>query len=96
MASICHTKIRYTCLLIHLVSGDLVSIIEEGGKSSVRYSHGVVDLVQSCVAILVLRDSNRFKISMAITITLGRWSLGARTRKLPDCHQQRQTGSVME
>ena len=30
---------------------------------------------------------------MAATLALGRWSLGARARRLPDCHQQRQAGS---
>jgi hypothetical protein len=72
MAAMCLTEIRYTCLLVYLVGDDLVTFIEEGGESSVPCSHGVVDLIQSCVASSVLRDSNRFKSSMATTITLER------------------------
>jgi hypothetical protein len=47
MAVLCGTRIRYSCLLIHRVSGDLAGGIEEGGDSSGRRFYGVVDLVQS-------------------------------------------------
>jgi hypothetical protein len=30
---------------------------------------------------------------MAVTLALGRWSLGARARRLPDCHHHCQAGS---
>jgi hypothetical protein len=61
-AALCGTRIRYTCLLVHLVGGDLASGVKEGGDSSGRRFHGVVDLVQStCVTVLVLEASDRFK-----------------------------------
>jgi hypothetical protein len=54
----------------------------------------VVDLVQStCVRALVLEALDQFKGLMAANLALGRWSLGARARRLPDCHQHRQVGS---
>jgi hypothetical protein len=53
-----------------------------------------VDLVQStCITGLVLEASDRFKGSMAATSALEHWSLGARERRFPDCHQQRQADS---
>jgi hypothetical protein len=52
--AICLTRISYTCLL---VSGDLASVVEEGGELSGRCSYGVVDLVRStCVIDLVSKD----------------------------------------
>jgi hypothetical protein len=54
----------------------------------------VVDLVQSTyVTSLVLEASDRFKGSKATTLALRRWSLGARARRLRDCHQQRHADS---
>jgi hypothetical protein len=47
MVVLCGIKIRYTHLLVHLVTGNLVDIVEEGGKSSYRCYHGVKDHVQS-------------------------------------------------
>ena len=87
------SRIRYTRLLVHLVDGDLAGGVEEGGDSSDRCFHGVVDLVQSTYYNLVSKDLEQFKGSMAATAALGRWSLGARARRLPVCHQQRQAGS---
>jgi hypothetical protein len=59
-----------------------------------RRFHGVVDLVQSTyVTSLALEASNRFRGSKATTSALGRWSLRARARRLPDCHQQHQANS---
>jgi hypothetical protein len=47
-------RIRFYHLSGHLVGGDLTSDVEEGGKSSGCFSHGVVDLVlYSFVAGLV-------------------------------------------
>jgi hypothetical protein len=37
--------IIYTRLLVHLVYGNLACGVEEGGESSGRCFHGVVDLV---------------------------------------------------
>jgi hypothetical protein len=94
MAALCGTRIRYSRLLVHLVSDDLVGGDEEGEKSSGHRSHRVVDLVQSTrVRGLVSENLDLFKSFMATTSTLGRWSLGARARRLPDCHQQRQADS---
>jgi hypothetical protein len=45
MAVLCGTRIRYICLLVHLISGDLVGDVEEGGDSFGTRFHGVVDLV---------------------------------------------------
>ena len=87
------SRIRYTRLLVHLVDGDLAGGVEEGGDSSDRCFHGVVDLVQSTCSNLMSEDSDQSKDSMAATSALGRWSLGARARRLPGCHQQRQAGS---
>jgi hypothetical protein len=60
MPVLCGTIIRYTCLLvhlIHLVDIDLPGGAAEGGELSGRYSHGVVDLVQSMpVAGLMSKD----------------------------------------
>ena len=103
MAALCGTRIRYTRPLFHLVGDDPAAGVEEGGDSSGRRFHRVVDLVQStcvldlvqstCVLGLVLQFSDQFKGSMATTLSLGRWSLGARARRLPDCHQQWHAGS---
>jgi hypothetical protein len=52
-----------------------------------------------CILYLCCRFVARifgFKVSMATTSALGRWSLGARARSFPSCHQQRQTGSGKE
>jgi hypothetical protein len=47
------------------------------GQSFVHCSHKVVDLVHSTrVTDLVSEDSVQFKISMAATLALRRWSLG--------------------
>jgi hypothetical protein len=73
---LCQTRIRYIRLLVHLVGGDLVGDIEEGGDSSGRCFYGVVDLVWSTFAIgLMLESSNGFKGSIESTLALGRWSL---------------------
>jgi hypothetical protein len=54
-----------------------------------------VDLIQSkCATGLVLEALNQFMGSMAATSALRRWSLGARARRLPNCHQQRQADSA--
>jgi hypothetical protein len=45
MAALCGTRIRYFCLLIQLVGGDLAGGIEESGDSSGHHFYGVVDLV---------------------------------------------------
>jgi hypothetical protein len=42
------TRISYSRLL-HLVSGDFIGGVEEGGESSGRCFHGEVDLVSLCV-----------------------------------------------
>ena len=103
IAILCGTRIRYTRLLFHLVGDDPAAGVEEGEDSSGRPFHEVVDLVKStcvldlvqstCVLGLVLQVSDQFKGSMATTSSLGRWSLGARARRLPDCHQQWHAGS---
>jgi hypothetical protein len=68
----------YFCVLFHLVGGDLTVGIEEGGKSSGRNTHGVLNLVSStCVTGLVSKDSDQFMGSMATTSALGHGSLGA-------------------
>jgi hypothetical protein len=60
--AVCGTRIRYTRLLVHLISGDLAGGVEEDGDSSDRRFHKVVDLVYStCVTSLVLEVSDRFK-----------------------------------
>jgi hypothetical protein len=65
MAALCGTRIRYTCILAHLVGGVLAGDAEEGGESSGQCFHGVVDLVEStCVICLVLEDSDQFMGSM--------------------------------
>jgi hypothetical protein len=59
MAALCETRIRYTRLPVHLVTGDLTGGVEEGGDSLGRRFPGVVDLVQSTFVIgLVLEDFN--------------------------------------
>jgi hypothetical protein len=89
MAVLCGTRIRYFCLLVHLVDGDLAGSIEEDGDSSSRGFHGVAILVQSTYfTSFVLEASDQFKGSTAMILALGRWSLGARPRRLPDCQQQ--------
>jgi hypothetical protein len=94
MTVLCGTRIRYTRLLVHLVDGELADGVEEGGYSSGCHFCRAVDLIQStCVTGLVLEASDRFKGSMAATLALGRWSLGAHARRLPDYHQQRQADS---
>jgi hypothetical protein len=96
MAVLCGTRIRYSHLLIHPVNGILADGVEEGGDSSGRRFHGVVDLVQSTYGTsLVLEASDLFKGSMATISALGHWSLGARAQRLPDCHQQCQADSGM-
>jgi hypothetical protein len=45
MEVMCLTIIRYTCLLVHLVGGNLASGVEEGVESFNRCSHEVVDLI---------------------------------------------------
>jgi hypothetical protein len=85
---LCGTRIRYSSLLLHLVGGDLAGGVEEGEDSSDHRLHGGVDLVQSTrVRGLLLKDLDQFKGSMAVTSALGRWSLGARAQRIPDCHQ---------
>lgn len=44
---------------------------------------------------LVSNSSYRFKDSTATIAAPGRWSLGARVRRFPSCHQQGQAGSDM-
>jgi hypothetical protein len=79
IAVLCGTRIRYTCLFIHLISDDLSDGVEEDGDSYGRRFHGVVHIVQStCVASLVLKVSDGFKGSKATTLALGRWSLDTR------------------
>jgi hypothetical protein len=39
MMVMCETRIRYICILIQLISGDLVGGVEEGGEFSDRWSH---------------------------------------------------------
>jgi hypothetical protein len=54
MGTMSGRRIRFSHLLVHLVSGDLVGEVEEGGKLSGRWSHGVMDLVLSTyVAVLM-------------------------------------------
>jgi hypothetical protein len=43
----------------------------------------------------VLEALDQFKGLMATTSALGCWSLGARERRLPNCHQRRQASSGM-
>jgi hypothetical protein len=72
MMTFCETRIRYTHLLFYLVGDDLAGGVEEGGDSSGRHFHVVVNLFQSmCVIGLVLQASDQFKGSMATTLTLG-------------------------
>jgi hypothetical protein len=76
---VCGTRISYTRLLVHLVGDELAGGVAEGGDSSSRRFHGVVDLFQStCVTSLVLEASDRFKGSMAMTSTLECWSVEGR------------------
>jgi hypothetical protein len=73
----CLTRIRYFHLLIHLVDGNFARGDEEGGESSGRSSHGVVDLVKSVsVAGLMPEEVDQFKSSMATTTPMGCWSVG--------------------
>jgi hypothetical protein len=75
MAVLCGTRIRY----FRLVGGDLAGSIEEGGDSSGRLFHGVVDLVQSTYfTSLGLEASDQFKDSTVTILALGHWSLRAR------------------
>jgi hypothetical protein len=60
MPVLCGTIIRYTCLLIHLVGGDLA-----GGSR----------LVYVCFRFGI-RRSDQFKDSIVTTSALGRWSSG--------------------
>jgi hypothetical protein len=47
-------RISYIRLLFHLIGGNLVDNVKEGVKWSGRFSHGVVNLVQStCCAGLM-------------------------------------------
>jgi hypothetical protein len=94
MVELYQIRIRYLCLLFHLVGGDLHVSVEKGRESSGRCFHRAVNLVQSiCVTCLMSEDSDQFKRSMATTSTLGRWSLGTRAQRLLDCHEQCQVGS---
>jgi hypothetical protein len=75
MAALCGTRIRYSVLLIHLIGGDLAGSVEEGGDSSGRRFHEVVELVQSMYFIsLVLEDLDQFKCS---TATIWLWGAAA-------------------
>jgi hypothetical protein len=66
--ALCGTRIRYSCLLVHLVGGDLAGSVEEGWDSSGRRFHGVANLVRSMYfTSLVLEASDQFKGS-AVTI----------------------------
>jgi hypothetical protein len=73
------TRIRYTRLLLHFVNNYLAMVaLRRMGQSSVHRSHKVVDPVHSTrVTGLVSKHSVQFKISMAATLALRRWSLGA-------------------
>jgi hypothetical protein len=85
MAALCGKRIRYTRLLIH---DDLTGGVEEGGDSSGRRFHRVVDFAQSTYfTSLVLEASDRFKGSKATISALGCWSLGTHARRLPYCQQ---------
>jgi hypothetical protein len=71
VAVLCGIRIRYTRLPAHLIGGNLAVGIEEGGESSDRCSHRVVDLIHSTyVTDLVSEDSDQFKRSMATTLAL--------------------------
>jgi hypothetical protein len=62
----------YIRRLVHLVGGDLVGDIEEGGDSSGHRFYGVVDLVRSTFAIgLMLEVSNGFKGSIGVNFGSG-------------------------
>jgi hypothetical protein len=88
MAALCMSRTRYSRLL---VSGNLAGGVEKGVDSSCHRFHGVVDLVQSTYfTSLMLEASDEFKGSTTMISALGRWSLGARARRLPDYHQQYQ------
>jgi hypothetical protein len=64
----CGKKIRYTRFLVHLVSDDLASGVEEDRDSSARCIDGIVDLVQSTCSIgFVLEHLDHFKGSIATT-----------------------------
>jgi hypothetical protein len=72
MTVLCGTRIRYSRLLVYLVGGVIANGIEEGGGSSGRRFHGVVDLVQSTyVTSLVLEASDHFKGSTSTISVLG-------------------------
>jgi hypothetical protein len=45
MVTLCGKRIRYSCLLIHLVGAVHAGGVEEGRDSSGCCFHGVVDLV---------------------------------------------------
>jgi hypothetical protein len=45
MVELCGTRIRYCCLLFHLVGGNLSVSIEEGSESCGRCFHAVVNFV---------------------------------------------------
>jgi hypothetical protein len=47
MTMLCGTRIRYSRILVHPIGDVLAGGVEEGGVSSGRHFHGVVDLVQS-------------------------------------------------
>jgi hypothetical protein len=88
MAALRGTKIRYTCLLVHLVGDDLADGVEEGRELSSHCSYEVVDLFKStCVISLVLENLDQLKGSMVITSTPGRWSLATHAGRLPVYHQ---------
>jgi hypothetical protein len=66
MTMLCGIRIRYSRLLVHLVDGDFVGSVEEGGDSSSRRFYEVVDLVKSTYFIsLVLEALDQFKGSKA-------------------------------
>jgi hypothetical protein len=79
MVALCGIRIRYSRLLVHPVGDVLAGGVEEGGDSSGRRFHGLVDLVQSMYGTsLVLEALDRFKGSTTMISALGCWYLGAR------------------
>jgi hypothetical protein len=77
------TRIRYSCLLVHLVGGDLAGSVEEGGNSSGHRFHGVVNLVESTYfTSLVLEALDQFNDSMVTILTLGLSGTCTKTSRL--------------
>jgi hypothetical protein len=58
MEALCGTRIRYTCLFVHLVGDVLAGGVEEGGDSPGQSFHGVVD--QSSLRVLFRRFRSIF------------------------------------